>query len=131
MPVICGIYAHQRRETEFIMLKRSDFKAGGELLANLLNGAMEKRLPALPTFADMSGYARAFADGDLVNTCMCLFENDLNVSRTAGKLYMHRNTLIYRIAKLKKLTGLDVRTFDDAVTFIILYRCYLKEAVSR
>ena len=74
------------------------------------------------------GTTPIISDYDLVETCFCLFENDLNVSKTAVRLYMHRNTLIYRIAKLKRLTGLDVCRFDDAVSFIILYRCYFEEA---
>ena len=112
------------------MLKQTNFTAGGNLLESLVGEALEKRLAALPSAMDLNGYSRAFEDRDLVDTCLCLFENDLNVSRTAGKLYMHRNTLIYRIAKLKRLTGLDVCTFSDAVTFIILYRCYIKEAAN-
>ncbi len=94
------------------------------LLSELLDDAVNRRVPELPAGAELSAYAKAFADEDLVKTCFCLFENDLNVSRAAGELYMHRNTLIYRIAKLKRLTGLDVCRFADAVTFIILYRSY-------
>ncbi|MCD7927532.1 MAG: helix-turn-helix domain-containing protein [Oscillospiraceae bacterium] len=45
------------------------------------------------------------------------FENNLNVSETARKLFIHRNTLVYRLEKIKKLTGLDLREFDDAITF--------------
>ena len=106
------------------MLKQNTIPAGGSLLEGLIKEGLENRLNVMPSALDLGGYARAFEDKDLVSTCLCLFENDLNVSRTAGKLYMHRNTLIYRIAKLKKLTGLDVCKFSDAVTFIILYRCY-------
>ena len=47
------------------------------------------------------------------------FENSLNVSETARQLYIHRNTLVYRIEKLEKETGLDIRKFDDALTFKI------------
>ena len=47
------------------------------------------------------------------------FENSLNVSETARQLYIHRNTLVYRIEKLQKETGLDIRNFDDALTFKI------------
>ncbi|HCT91466.1 MAG TPA: CdaR family transcriptional regulator [Lachnospiraceae bacterium] len=56
------------------------------------------------------------------------FENNLNTSETARKLYIHRNTLIYRLDKIQKETGLDVRTFDDALTLKIalLVRCYLR-----
>ena len=45
------------------------------------------------------------------------FENDLNVSETSRKLFVHRNTLVYRLEKIKKLTGLDLREFDDAIVF--------------
>ena len=47
------------------------------------------------------------------------FENSLNVSETSRQLYIHRNTLVYRIEKLQKVTGLDVRNFDDAMTLKI------------
>ena len=48
------------------------------------------------------------------------FENNLKVSETARQLYVHRNTLVYRLEKLEKSTGLDIRKFDDALTFKIL-----------
>ncbi|HIR76843.1 MAG TPA: helix-turn-helix domain-containing protein, partial [Candidatus Choladousia intestinipullorum] len=44
---------------------------------------------------------------------------NLNVSETARQLYIHRNTLVYRLEKLQKSTGLDIRVFDDALTFKI------------
>lgn len=47
------------------------------------------------------------------------FENNLNISETARQLYLHRNTLVYRLEKIQKMTGLDVRTFDDALSFKI------------
>ena len=48
-----------------------------------------------------------------------LFDNNLNLSETARKLYVHRNTLVYRLEKLEKKFGLDIRTFEDAMTFKI------------
>ena len=45
------------------------------------------------------------------------FENNLNVSETSRKLFVHRNTLVYRLEKIKKLTGLDLREFDHAIIF--------------
>lgn len=106
------------------MPKITRFKSGGKLFNRLLDGAVEARLADVPEGYDLERYKRAFEDDDLVETCFCLFDNNLNVSATACKLYMHRNTLIYRIAKLKRLTGLDVCKFSDALTFIILYRYY-------
>ena len=56
-------------------------------------------------------------DGDTLDTINKFFENNLNVSETSRKLYVHRNTLVYRLEKIKKLTGLDLREFDHAIIF--------------
>jgi len=56
-------------------------------------------------------------DDDALETINKFFENNLNVSETSRKLYVHRNTLVYRIEKIKKITGLDLREFDDAIVF--------------
>lgn len=63
-------------------------------------------------------------DDEIVATVYKFFENSLNVSETARQLFIHRNTLVYRIEKLKSLTGLDVRIFDDALTFVIAMMVY-------
>ncbi len=56
-------------------------------------------------------------DEDTLETINKFFENNLNVSETSRKLYVHRNTLVYRLEKIKKLTGLDLREFDHAIVF--------------
>lgn len=58
-------------------------------------------------------------DEETLVTVQKFFENNLNVSETARQLYIHRNTLVYRLEKLQKATGLDIRVFDDALTFQI------------
>lgn len=58
-------------------------------------------------------------DEETMITINKFFENSLNVSETARQLYIHRNTLVYRLEKLQKSTGLDIRVFDDALTFKI------------
>lgn len=58
-------------------------------------------------------------DEETITTINKFFENNLNVSETARQLYIHRNTLVYRMEKLQKAIGLDMRQFDDAVTFKI------------
>lgn len=58
-------------------------------------------------------------DDETLTTINKFFENNLNVSETSRQLYVHRNTLVYRLEKLQKSTGLDIRVFDDALTFKI------------
>jgi carbohydrate diacid regulator len=58
-------------------------------------------------------------DEETLNTLNKFFENNLNVSETSRQLFVHRNTLVYRIEKIQKATGLDLRRFDDALTFKI------------
>lgn len=56
-------------------------------------------------------------DRETLMTIQCFFENNLNVSETSRKLFVHRNTLVYRLDKIRKITGLDLREFEDAITF--------------
>ena len=58
-------------------------------------------------------------DEETLMTIMKFFENSLNVSETSRQLFIHRNTLVYRLDKLQKSTGLDLRVFEDAITFKI------------
>jgi len=72
-------------------------------------------------------------DEETLNTINKFFENNLNVSETSRQLFVHRNTLVYRIEKLEKATGLDIRTFDEALTFKIALMVinYMKYVDSR
>ncbi len=56
-------------------------------------------------------------DHETLTTIQSFFENNLNVSETSRKLFVHRNTLVYRLEKIRKLTGLDLREFEHAITF--------------
>ena len=66
-------------------------------------------------------------DKETLQTIQIFFENNLNVSETSRQLFVHRNTLVYRLEKIKKLTGLDLREFDHAITFkvALMVRRYL------
>ena len=64
------------------------------------------------------GAAEKFEEEEL-STVYTFFDNNLNISETARQLYVHRNTLVYRLEKIQKKTGLDVRVFEDALTFKI------------
>lgn len=67
-------------------------------------------------------------DQETLYTIQKFFENNLNVSETSRKLFVHRNTLVYRLEKIKKLTGLDLREFDHAIVFkvALMVRKYLE-----
>ena len=56
-------------------------------------------------------------DQETLNIIRTFFENNLNLSETSRQLYVHRNTLVYRFEKLQKKFGLDLRNFEDALTF--------------
>lgn len=71
-------------------------------------------------------------DDETLMTINKFFENNLNVSETSRQLYVHRNTLVYRLEKLQKSTGLDIRVFDDALTFkialmVVSYMKYMEK----
>lgn len=71
-------------------------------------------------------------DEETITTINKFFENSLNVSETSRQLYIHRNTLVYRLDKLQKSTGLDLRVFEDAITFkialmVVKYMNYMEK----
>ncbi len=71
-------------------------------------------------------------DEETLMTINKFFENSLNVSETSRQLYIHRNTLVYRLDKLQKTTGLDLRVFEDAITFkialmVVKYMRYMED----
>ena len=94
----------------------------------------------LPTTLCEMFLQEVFKDGSIDNldretllTIQCFFENNLNVSETSRKLFVHRNTLVYRLEKIRKLTGLDLREFDHAITFkvALMVRRYLSTKPSK
>ena len=72
-------------------------------------------------------------DRETLMTIQSFFENNLNVSETSRKLFVHRNTLVYRLEKIRKITGLDLREFENAVTFkvALMVKKYLTNKPSK
>ncbi len=72
-------------------------------------------------------------DRETLLTIQCFFENNLNVSETSRKLFVHRNTLVYRLEKIRKITGLDLREFEHAITFkvALMVKKYLASKPTR
>lgn len=72
-------------------------------------------------------------DHETLFTIQRFFENNLNVSETSRKLFVHRNTLVYRLEKIKKITGLDLREFEDAIIFkvALMVKKYLSSSPNK
>ena len=68
-------------------------------------------------------------DEEAMSTIAKFFENNLNISETARQLFVHRNTLVYRLERIEKAIGLDIRKFDDAMTFriAVMVLAHMKE----
>lgn len=94
----------------------------GRLVYNIPTDLAKKFLNEI-----FKGKEEEIADEETIITINKLFENNLHVSEASRQLYLHRNTLIYRLEKIQKYTGLDLKNFDDAVVFrmALLVREYL------
>ena len=84
-----------------VSLKKFFFQAEDGIRDDLVTGVQTCALPIYETLFTIQRF----------------FENNLNVSETSRKLFVHRNTLVYRLEKIKKITGLDLREFEDAIVF--------------
>lgn len=100
--------------------KKSSNISISDIISHLTKQQREKLISGY----DLKKFAKIFEDGDTMSTIDSFLRCGLNVSETARRLYMHRNTLIYRLDKIQQLTGLDIRTFDMVVTFEILRSLY-------
>ncbi len=110
--------------------KIKDFDKMKELIKlcssdNILKGfdKIEKECEAL---INESGIECIIADEELMNTVKSFFENSLNIAKTSKSTFMHRNTLIYRLEKIKHQTHLNIKDFNDAVVFNNILRIYEK-----
>ncbi len=95
------------------------------LLVTMIQDLPEAKIKEYMAQFRISNAADVFADPDLGTTAEEFLENSLNVSETSRALFLHRNTLMYRLDKIRRITGLDLKNFTDAVTFrviSILYR---------
>ena len=104
-------------------------------IVNYDNLGIARLIYQLPTTLCESFLREVFKKGSIESldqetlfTIQRFFENNLNVSETSRKLFVHRNTLVYRLEKIKKITGLDLREFDHAIIFKIalMVKKYLK-----
>lgn len=90
------------------------------LLGTLLSKLDQDSLGSVNNMLQDENVKKFFNDEELIHTVEVLFLNNLNLIKTSEQLIVHRNTLIYRLEKIKKMLGLDVRKFEDAVTLQVL-----------
>jgi len=115
--------ARSYKEAQIALLVGGIFE-GDKHVINYNNLGIGRLIYQLPTTLCKLFLKEVFKDGsfesldqETLNTIQKFFENNLNVSETSRQLYVHRNTLVYRLDKIEKLTGLDLRKFDDAIIF--------------
>lgn len=105
---------------EISRFKDGDIINFEEVVTTLPKSVREK----LTSGFDMKNFAKIFEDEEMMRTVEAYLKNGMNVSRTARSLYMHRNTLIYRLGVVRRMTGLDLRNFEMAITFKMLHHLY-------
>ncbi|MBQ8295489.1 MAG: helix-turn-helix domain-containing protein [Clostridia bacterium] len=94
------------------------------LLVKMLEGIPESKLAEYLAELTDERCKEIFEDEEMLNTAEAFLQSSLNVSETSRNLYMHRNTLLYRLDKIEKATGLNIRSFSDAVSFRVLTVLY-------
>jgi carbohydrate diacid regulator len=106
---ISAVFQEEREVASYSRLgiARLIYELPKDLCEQFLREVFGEKLPQLDLDEEMQVTIRLF------------FENNLNISETARQLYLHRNTLVYRLERFEKLTGLDIRKFEDAMTFRI------------
>lgn len=106
------------KNAELPQIKLMDF---AEILSKLSRQQRENLIADY----DLTKFIKVFKDGGMMQTIDVFLESGMNISRTAKILYMHRNTLIYKLNSIRKLTGLDLRDFHMASTFKMLHTLYV------
>lgn len=94
------------------------------LLVKMLEDVPEARLKDYLEQLQIGNASEVFEDEDMLGTAEEFLENSLNISETSRNLYMHRNTLMYRLDKIERITGLNIRKFSDAVSFRVITILY-------
>lgn len=111
------------RETGKYLSSKHTFESLCEYIVSRLTSDEKVELSEKFLTSEMEKILR---DNELVESVNAFFSNNLNISETSRNAFLHRNTLLYRIDKIYKKTGLNVRKFDDAIIFKILTIVYMK-----
>ena len=112
------------RYADVFALKGDVYSYREFLLVKMLEGIPEGRLAEYVAELTDERCKEIFEDEEMLSTAEAFLQSSLNVSETSRNLYMHRNTLLYRLDKIEKATGLNIRSFSDAVSFRVLTVLY-------
>lgn len=93
---------------------------------NIVDFALEKQKMQFLTIFSNQNILGILKDAEMMATINTFFDNNLNISQASKNGFMHRNTLTYRLDKVKKHTGLNLKNFDDAIIFANLVTVYKK-----
>lgn len=122
--LLSEIGTHIKRKAQVVLYDANilpliirSFKNGGNVPSHGANELIENIL---------KNHIRTMGDYELEQTALVFFDNNLNLTETANALFIHRNTLIYRLNKIEGLTGYDIRKFNDAINY---YLSYLSEKI--
>lgn len=115
---------------KFEVKKTNSKKLGGPQIklvnfAEILSALPKSQRDKLIADYDMQPLKKIFDDSGMMQTIEVFLASGMNISRTARILYMHRNTLIYKLNSIRKLTGFDLRDFNMAATFKLLHTLYV------
>ncbi|MGN1162995.1 MAG: PucR family transcriptional regulator [Christensenellales bacterium] len=93
---------------------------------NIVDFALESQKMQFLTIFSNENIQNILKDDEIMSTIKIFFDNNLNISQASKNGFMHRNTLIYRLDKVKKHTGLNLKNFDNAIIFANLVAVYKK-----
>ena len=110
-----------KRISGFLKENKSVYSYKDYVLCKIIEELPRKKAAELTDVLLGADGKSVLKDDELVKTALAFLDNDLNISETARAMFLHRNTLMYRLDKIERITGIDVRDFNGAVTFKLLY----------
>ena len=121
------IRANEEERKQVLKLIENYLKNGNVLQSKIFSSLKPEIFNYLADRVLTSAFERMMADSDLVSCAIMMMENNLNVSEASRNAFVHRNTLIYRINKVQKLTGLNIKNFEDAFLLKVLMVIYYEK----
>lgn len=111
-----------------VRMYERELKDNSSILNSLINTVGEECPDCLCSMLNSKPVLQVLEDDELMITAQAFFEENLSIASTSSKVFIHRNTLIYRIEKIQRKIGLDIRKFEDALTLKLLstfYKCFV------